>query len=227
MMKLTYFGHSCFSVQVAGKSLLFDPFIRPNPLAASVDVDAIEADYILITHGHEDHIADAREIALRTGAMLIANFEVVTWFGTQGVEVAHPMNHGGSAGFDFGTVKYVNAVHSSMMPDGTNGGNPGGFVIDSAHGAFYVAGDTALTMDMKLIGEEFAVKFAVLPIGDNFTMGAKDAAKAADFVGTDVAVGVHYGTFPPIEIDVVEAKSVFERAGKTLHLPDIGASIEV
>lgn len=226
-MKFTYFGHSCFAVEVAGKSLLFDPFIRPNPLAEAVDVDAISSDYILISHGHEDHVADALEIAARTGARLISSFEVVSWFVEKGLELVHPMNLGGQASFDFGTVKYVNAIHSSAMPDGKNGGNPGGFVIDSEVGAFYYAGDTALTMDMKLIADEYAIRFAVLPIGDNFTMGAADAARAAEFVDTEVVVGVHYGTFPPIVIDLDAARNTFAKAGKRLLLPAIGESIEL
>lgn len=223
-MKLTYFGHSCFSVEIAGKKLLFDPFIRANDLAKSVDVDAIQADYILISHGHFDHVEDAAAIAERTGAKLISNFEIVQWFGNQGVTNGHPMNHGGGFDFEFGRVKYVKAVHSSVLPDGTYGGNPGGFVVDAAEGAFYYSGDTALTMDMELIGEEFDLRFAVLPVGDNFTMGAADAAKAAGFVGVSEVVGVHYDTFPPIRIDHDAARAVFEKSGLQLHLLDIGAS---
>lgn len=223
-MKLTYFGHSCFSVEIAGKKLLFDPFIRANELAKSVDVDAIEADYILVSHGHFDHVDDAAAIAKRTGAKLISNFEIVQWFGNQGVTNGHPMNHGGGYDFDFGRVKYVSAIHSSVLPDGTYGGNPGGFVVDTPDGAFYYSGDTALTLDMELTGEEFDLRFAVLPVGDNFTMGAADAAKAAGFVGVTEVVGVHYDTFPPIRIDHDAARTVFEKAGLQLHLLDIGAS---
>ena len=226
-MKLTYFGHSCFSVEVGGKTLLFDPFIKPNELAKDVAFDQIKADYILITHGHFDHIADAVELARQTGAKVITNFEIYTWLGQQGIEKAHPMNHGGAFTFDFGRVKYVAAVHSSLLPDGTNGGNAGGFVIESKEGSFYFAGDTALTYDMKLIAEEFQLRFAVLPIGDNFTMGVKDAIRAAKFVACTQIVGMHYDTFPPIKMDHSAAQKAFSEAGLHLHLVPIGKSVEL
>ncbi len=226
-MKFTSYGHACFAVEIGGSTLLFDPFITPNELAKSIDVDAVPADFILLTHGHADHVADAVRIALRTGATVIANFEVATWIGAQGVARVHAMNHGGGFAFPFGRVKYVNAIHTSSMPDGSYGGQPGGFVVATARGeSFYVAGDTALTMDMKLIAEEFSLRFAVLPIGDNFTMGAADAAKAAGFVGCDDIVGVHYDTFPPIRIDPAAARAEFARAGRRLHLPEVGEMIE-
>lgn len=228
-MKLTYFGHATFSVEVPGATLLFDPFVTPNDLAKSVDVDAIAADYILISHGHIDHVADAVRIAKRTGATIIANFEVGSWLEKNGAERTHGMNHGGAFEFPFGRVKYVNAIHSSSMPDGTYGGNPGGFVVEAKDGAgaFYYSGDTALTYDMTLIGEEFDLEFAVLPIGDNYTMGAADAARAAELVGVEEVVGVHYDTFPPIRIDKAAAEALFAKAGKRLHLPAIGGSIEL
>jgi L-ascorbate metabolism protein UlaG (beta-lactamase superfamily) len=217
-MKLTYFGHSCFSVQIKNRTLLFDPFITPNQLAKSVDINKIAADYILISHGHEDHVADALSIAKRTNATIIANYEVAMWFGKKGAAKTHPMNHGGGFGFDFGRVKYVNAIHSSSLPDGTYGGNPGGFVVESADGNFYFSGDTALTMDMRLIGDSTSLKFAALSIGDNFTMGPDDALKAADYVRCKDIVGVHYDTFPPIKIDHAAAIEKFNACGKRLHL---------
>ena len=227
-MKLTYFGHSCFLVETAaGHRLLFDPFISPNPLAANVDISAICADAIFVSHGHEDHLADATRLAKQTGALLISNWEIFEWFGNQGLENLHPMNHGGSRAFGFGRVKMVSAIHSSTLPDGTPGGNPAGFVVEVPEGSFYYAGDTALTMDMKLIAEEFALQFAVLPIGDNFTMGAADAAKAAGFVGANIVVGVHYDTFPPIVIDKGAAHATFKSAGRKLLLPAIGDSVEI
>lgn len=226
-MKLTSYGHSCFAVETAGKTLLFDPFIRPNPLAAAVDFAAIRADYILVSHGHFDHIADAVDLAAQTGATVVSNFEIVTWLGKQGVGKVHPMNHGGAFGFDFGRVKYVAAVHSSVLPDGTYGGNAGGFVVTNDEGAFYFAGDTALTLDMKLLAEEFALGFAVLPVGDNFTMGAADATRAAGFLNCRTVVGVHYDTFPPITIDHAAARATFAAAGVTLHLPAPGESLNL
>src|SRR5690348_9440432 len=153
IMKVTYYGHACFSVRVGGRTLLFDPFITGNELARNVNVNQIPADYILISHGHEDHMGDASDIAKRTGAMLISNYEVTQWFGKKGLKNTHPLNHGGGYNFDFGRAQFVNAIHSSSLPDGAYGGNPGGFVIETSEGNFYYSGDTALTMDMKLIGE--------------------------------------------------------------------------
>ncbi|PSR02907.1 MAG: metal-dependent hydrolase [Bacteroidetes bacterium SW_11_45_7] len=221
-MELTYYGQSCFSVTIKGKKILFDPFITPNELAKDIDVSSIEADYILVSHGHQDHVYDLVDIAKRTGAKVVTNFEIMSWLGDQGIENVHPMNHGGKWDFEFGTVKYVNAIHSSMLPDGSNGGNPGGFVIMSDEGNFYFAGDTALTVDMQLIPRIAKLDFALLPIGDNFTMGVDDAIVAADFIDCQKIMGVHYDTFGFIEIDHEEAKRKFKEAGLELHLLDIG-----
>ena len=226
-MKITYYGHSCFAVEVARKTLLFDPFITGNELAKGIDVKAIAADYLLISHGHGDHIADAVDIAQRTGAMVITNYEIMLWLNQKGVRKTHPLNHGGGHGFEFGRVKFVNAIHSSGLPDGTYGGNPGGFVVESAEGNFYYAGDTALTLDMKLIGETTRLKFAALPIGDNFTMGVEDAIRAAQFVQCQEVLGLHYNSFPPIEIDMVAAVDKFKGAGLHLHLPAPGEALDL
>ena len=225
-MKVNYFGHSCFSVQAGRHTLLFDPIITPNELAKAVDVSKVAANFILISHGHDDHMADAADIAKRTGATLISNFEIVEWFAKHGIQKAHALNHGGGSNFDFGRVKYVNAVHSSTMPDGSSGGHPGGFVVETLEGNFYYSGDTALTLDMKLIGEATRLKFAVLCIGDNFTMGPDDAVKAAEFIGCHEILGVHYDTFPPIKIDHAVAQEKFKAAGKRLHLLKPGESHE-
>jgi L-ascorbate metabolism protein UlaG (beta-lactamase superfamily) len=226
-MKITYYGHACFGARVAGKQLLFDPFITGNDLAKNVDIKKIPADYILISHGHADHMADAAEIARRTGATIVSNFEITVWFNKQGLEKTHPLNHGGGHSFPFGRAKFVNAIHSSSLPDGAYGGNPGGFVIESADGNFYYSGDTALTMDMKLIGEMTALRFAALCIGDNFTMGVEDAVKAAEFVRCNNILGLHYNTFPPIQIDTAAAGEKFRAAGRTLHLLKPGESAEL
>lgn len=227
MIALTYYGHSCFSVRVGDKTLLFDPFISPNELAKGIDVSKVRPDFILVSHGHEDHLADAAGIASRCGATVISTYEVVVWLQGKGVHNAHPMNHGGGRAFDFGRVKLVSAIHSSSFPDGTYAGNPCGFVVETADGAFYYSGDTALTMDMKLVGEMHRLDFAVLPIGDNFTMGASDAARAAQWVGVNQAVGVHYDTFPPIRINKDEALATFRSAGLKLLLPAIGETIQI
>jgi len=225
-MKVIYYGHACFSVVIGGKTLLFDPFITGNPLAKAIDIKSVPADFILVSHGHADHVGDAVQIAKRANALVIANYEVATWLNKQGVPRVHPLNHGGGFKFDFGRAKFVNAIHSSTMPDGTFGGNPGGFIVESAEGNFYFSGDTALTMDMKLIGESTKLKFAALCVGDNFTMGPDDAAKAADFVRCNEILGVHFDTFPPIKIDHAAAKAKFKTAGKNLHLLKIGETRE-
>ncbi|MDB6076608.1 MAG: metal-dependent hydrolase [Akkermansiaceae bacterium] len=228
MPQLTFYGHSCFRVTLAdGSELLFDPFITANELAKGVDVAAIPADYVLLTHGHFDHVADAESILKRTGAKLISNFEIVTWYGAKGIENGHPMNHGGAFKFPFGRVVFVNAVHSSMLPDGSYGGNAGGFIVEAPDCSFYASGDTALHLDMKLIGERHKVDFAIICIGDNFTMGAADAALAAEWAGVKKVVGIHYDTFPPIQIDPAEAKAEFAKRGIELLLPAIGETIEL
>lgn len=221
-MKITYYGHSCLGVETAGQHLLFDPFISGNELARAVDLNAIPADYILLSHGHADHVADAVAIARRTGAKCLANFEVCQWLGGQGITNLHAMNTGGSAAFDFGRVKLVSALHSSSLPDGTYGGNPGGWVVDTAAGGFYFSGDTALTLDMKLIGESSRLKWAALCLGDTFTMGVDDAIKAAEFIRCGQIIGIHYDTFPPIKLDHNAALARFRAAGKRLHLLPIG-----
>jgi len=227
MYKFTYYGHASFCVEFNRKKLLFDPFIRPNPLASFIDVGSLAADYIFISHGHGDHISDAVEIALASGAQIVANFEVGSWLEGQGCTTVHTMSHGGSWRFDFGQVKMVNAVHSSMLPDGSYGGNAAGFVISAGKNAFYYAGDTALTLDMKLIGEEFTLDFAILPIGDNYTMGPSDAAKSASFINCDRIIGVHFDTFGPIKIDHLKAIDIFKKLGKTLILLNVGDSVDL
>lgn len=223
-MKVTYYGHSCFGVQAHGKHLLFDPFVTANPLARAVDANKIPADYIFISHAHDDHMADAVDIAKRTKAKVVANFEVVEWLVKQGLSNVHPVNPGGTVNLDFGRIKFVQAIHSSSFPDGSYGGYAGGFVTESTEGTFYYSGDTALTYDMKLISETTKLKFLVLCVGDNFTMGIEDAIRAADFLKCNEVMGVHYDTFPPIKIDHAAAREKFKAAGKTLHLLDIGGS---
>ncbi len=226
-MKLTNYGHACWHIELENTKLLFDPFISPNELANKVDIDNIECDYILITHGHEDHIADVENIAKRTGAKLVSNFEIINWFATKGIDNGHPMNIGGKWKFDFGTVTYFTAQHSSVMPDGANGGNPGSFIIETNEGTFYHAGDTGLMMDMKLIAEFHNLDFALLPIGDNFTMGVDEAIVASDFIDCNNIIAMHYDTFGYIVVDKEDAVSKFAAADKKLIFVEIGDTIEI
>jgi L-ascorbate metabolism protein UlaG (beta-lactamase superfamily) len=198
-MKLTFLGHSAFQLEVAGKSILIDPFLTGNP-QASTSAETIDADYIVITHGHGDHVGDAVEIARRTNAMVISNHEISLWLRKQGVARTHDMHLGGSHRFEFGILKLTLAFHGSILPDGTCGGNPAGLLFKTAEGNVYHAGDTALFSDMSLIGEE-ALKVAILPIGDNYTMGPEDAVRAVSLLKPAIAIPCHYNTFPVIEQD--------------------------
>jgi len=213
-------------VEVNNRKILFDPFITPNPKAKHINVEEISPDYIFLSHGHGDHIADAVDIAKRSGATCVANAEIADWLTGKGLK-AHPMNQGGFISFDFGKVRGVNAIHSSSLPDGSYAGNPLGFVFATADGNFYFAGDTALTMDMQLIPRWAKLNFCVLPIGGNFTMDVADAIIASDFVYCDTVVGVHYDTFDLIKIDAAAAVADFKAADKTLLLPGIGETIEL
>ena len=226
-MKLTYYGHSCFSVEIKGKHILFDPFISQNELAKDIDITTIKADYIFLSHGHVDHTADCYAIEKLTRAKIVCNWEIHEYMNNHEVENTHPMNIGGKWDFDFGTVKCVSAIHSSGMPDGSYGGNPMGFLFITDEGNFYYSGDTALTLDMQLNPRWAKPDFCVLPIGDNFTMDVADAIDAAGFVGCNKIVGVHYNTFGYIKIDTEKAISDFKAAGNTLLLPNIGETIEV
>lgn len=227
MIKLTYLGQSCFHLNTQGFNLIFDPMISTNPLASKIDISALKADYIMLSHGHGDHVADAETLSLQNNTKIISNFEVVSWYEQKGIS-GHPMNLGGKYKFDFGTVKYVQAVHSSMLPDGSYGGASGGFVIWNEEKSFYFAGDTALTLDMKIIPMICpTLDFAILPIGDNFTMGYEDAVIAAEFIQCDKIIGCHYDTFGYIKIDHEAAIREFKNAGKELILLDIGQSIDI
>ncbi|GAA4898434.1 metal-dependent hydrolase [Flaviramulus aquimarinus] len=225
-MKITFYGHASLGIQINDVNILVDPFISANPKASEIDINNLKADYILITHAHQDHIVDVEAIAKRTEAVIISNYEIVTHYTNLGLE-GHPMNHGGRWTFDFGSVKYVNAIHTSSFPDGSYGGQPGGFVIEGEHKNIYIAGDTALTFDMKLIPLQTKLDLAILPIGDNFTMGIDDAILASDFVECDKILGYHYDTFGYIEIDHEVAKRKFFEKDKDLMLLEIGGSIEL
>jgi len=225
-MKFTYYGHAAFELETGGKKLLFDPFISHNELAKHIDVNKLRPDYILLSHGHGDHVADLFDIQKNSGAKVICIAEIAGWLGGKGIPDAHGMNIGGGYNFDFGRVKMVSAIHSSSMPDGSYGGNPAGYVIYAEGKKIYFAGDTALTYDMKLLADE-NLDWAILPIGDNYTMGAEDAIKAAGFINCKNVIGVHYDTFPPIRINKAEVTEKFKKAGLNLQLPTIGSSLEL
>ncbi|PKP24813.1 MAG: metal-dependent hydrolase [Bacteroidetes bacterium HGW-Bacteroidetes-2] len=226
-MKITYFGHNSFAIEIKQKHILIDPFISASPLLnGKINILDLKADYILLTHAHQDHSLDAEAIAKNTGAIIVSNFEIATHYENKGITV-HPMNIGGSWNFDFGKVKYVVAHHTSSFADGSYGGQPGGFVIEGEHKNIYIAGDTALTMDMKLIPIHTKLDIAILPIGDNFTMGIEDAIIASQFIECDKIIGCHYDTFGYIVIDHEDAKRKFYNANKDLMLLELGESIEL
>jgi L-ascorbate metabolism protein UlaG (beta-lactamase superfamily) len=224
-MKVTFYGHACLGIQIKDINILVDPFISGNEKALHIDIDTLKADYILVTHAHQDHTLDVEAIAKRTGAVIVSNYEIVVHYKNLGLK-GHPMNHGGSWEFDFGKVKYVNAIHTSSFPDGKYGGQPGGFIIEGDK-TIYIAGDTALTYDMRLIRKQFDLDLAVLPIGDNFTMGVDDAIQAARYVDCDKILGYHYDTFGYIEIDKPRARAKFDSKLKKLYLLEIGESLDV
>lgn len=203
-MSLTvkWLGHSTFHIDADGVQIVVDPFLKPHNPVAPVTVDQVAADFILVTHGHGDHVADLVALANQTGAHVISNFEIAGWLGNHGVSHTTGMNTGGAHTFSFGRVKLTIAHHSSVLPDGTYAGNPYGFLINFNDGHdLYIAGDTALTYDMKLIGDVGGVDLAILPIGDFFTMGPDDAVIAAQWVKAKHVIPCHYNTFPPIAVD--------------------------
>jgi len=225
-MKVTYYGHATILLETATAKLLFDPFITPNELAKGIDINTIKPDYILLTHGHVDHVADLFTIQTNSNATVICIAEIQGWLNKNDVEKVHGMNIGGGFNFDFGRVKMVNAIHSSSMPDGSYGGNPAGYVVYADGKKIYIAGDTALTYDMKLLEDE-NLDWAFLPIGDNYTMGPDDAIKAASFINCKNIIGVHFDTFPPIKLDHEAAKAKFAAAGLNFILPEVGQTIDL
>jgi len=227
-MRITYYGHSCFLLETAGKRLLLDPFVSGNPLANAIDVNSIRCDYIFLSHAHQDHSYDLETIAANNpGVVIVGIWEIHDFYSKKGFST-HPMNIGGWWQFDFGRVKMVAAVHSSSFPDGSYGGNPAGFVFDSTDGVLYFAGDTALTMDMQLIPMTCpALDVAILPIGSNFTMDVNDALLAAEFIRCNRIIGCHFDTFGFVKIDHAAAIAAFEAKGRDLELIEIGASLAI
>ena len=192
--RFTWYGHATLGIETDGHKLLIDPFFTGNPVA-SVTADEVEANYILVSHGHGDHVGDAVTIARRTGATAIANAEIASWLAGQGVEKTHSQHLGGGYQHPFGYLKLTLALHGSALPDGSNGGNPAGFLLTTNDGKkIYMAQDTGLFGDMNLIGDE-GIDLAVLPIGDNFTMGPADALKAVKFLRPKTVIPIHYNTW--------------------------------
>ena len=227
-MNIQYFGHSCFLFNFSGKKILFDPFISGNPLAKHIKIEDLIPDYIFLSHGHEDHIGDLVQIAKKSNAQVITSYDLMTKFISPLGISGHGMNIGGLLDLKDFKIKVVNAVHSSMLPDFSYGGSPMGFVIWNHSTCFYFSGDTALTYDMKLIPLLCPkLDFAILPIGDYFTMGYKDAIIASDFIDCNQIIGCHFDSFPPIEINHEEAIKAFTDADKKLVLPKIGEEFKM
>ena len=197
--KMIWYGHATLGLETGGYKILVDPFFTDNPVA-SIPANQAEADYILLSHGHGDHVGDSVAIAKRTGATVISTFEIASWVGNQGVQ-SHPQHLGGGFKHPFGYLKLTLALHGSALPDGSYGGNPAGFLLTTGEGQkIYMACDTGLFGDMRLIGEE-GIDLAVLPIGDNFTMGPDDALRAVKLIEPRHVIPIHYNTWDLIAQD--------------------------
>lgn len=225
-MIYTYLGHSCFLFEFGDTKILLDPFITPNSAASHIPIDSIVCSHILLSHGHVDHVADAETIARANNAVIVAGYEVASWFGNKGLQY-HPMNTGGSLTINDVRIKTVNAVHSSVLPDGTNGGSPMGFLFTHAGKTIYYSGDTALTIDMELIGRYEAPFHSFLCMGDQFTMGYEDALRAAQMVHSKHVTAMHFDTFPPIVLDRNATQSAFDKGGISLTIPEIGKTYTI
>lgn len=222
--ELTWLGHGSWALNIEGTKILLDPFLDDSP-TAPVKSDAVEAEFILVSHGHFDHVADVAKIAKRCDSTVVSNFEICEWFGKQGIAKSEPMNLGGEISLPFGKVKMTMAHHSSVLPDGTPGGNPGGFLLKLGEKKIYFACDTALFLDMKLIGAG-GLDLAVLPIGDRFTMGPGDALEAIKLLNPRRVMPAHYNTWPPIEQDAKAwADSVKQHTAAEAFVPMAGEKI--
>jgi L-ascorbate metabolism protein UlaG (beta-lactamase superfamily) len=225
-IKITWYSHSTIGLDVGGYKILVDPYFTGNPAATTTAQD-VPADYILVTHGHFDHVGDAAAIAMRTGAMVISNFEIAEWMDKQGVQKTHGQHIGGAHSFPFGNLKLTPALHGSGLPDGTNGGNPVGFLLTPKDGMkIYLSGDTGLFSDMKLIGQE-GIDIAFVPIGDNYTMGPDDAYKAVELIMPKHVIPIHYNTWELIAQDAGKWAERVERLGVRVHVLKPGESLSL
>ena len=223
---VTWYGHATLGMKVGAYQLLIDPFFTGNP-AASTTADKVQADFILVSHGHGDHVGDAIKIAKRTGAMVISNAEIADWFEKQGIEKTHGQHLGGGFMYPFGYLKLTFALHGSALPDGSNGGNPAGFLLTAEGKKIYLAGDTGLFGDMQLIGEE-GLDLAMLPIGDNYTMGPDDALRATKMLQAKHIIPIHYNTFDLLKQDAgAWAKRVEAETKSKVHILKPGESFSL
>ena len=223
---VTWYGHATIGMKVGEYQLLVDPFFTGNP-AASTTADKVEADFILVSHGHGDHVGDAIKIAKRTGAMVISNAEIADWFEKQGIEKTHGQHLGGGFMYPFGYLKLTFALHGSALPDGSNGGNPAGFLLTAEGKKIYLAGDTGLFGDMQLIGEE-GLDLAMLPNGDNYTMGPDDALRATKMLQAKDIIPIHYNTFDLLKQDAgAWAKRVEAETKSKVHILKPGESFSL
>ena len=225
MAKLTYYGHAAFKIETNGHSILIDPFLNDNPLSP-VKAKDVKADFIIATHGHGDHLGDAIEIAKRDGALIIAVNELANYCASKGAK-AHNMHIGGGYNFPFGRVKFTIAHHGSISPDGQYTGNPAGVIVTVEGKNIYHAGDTGLFYDMKLIGEMNPIDVALLPIGDNFTMGIDDAVKAVELLNPKLVIPMHYNTWPVISADPKVFAEKVESKGYKVKIMEFGETIEI
>ena len=225
--KFTWYGHATLGLDTDGHKVLIDPFFSGNP-AASASADEMEANFILVSHGHGDHVGDTLAIAARTGALVISNYEIVNWLSEQGVEKTHPQHLGGGFQHPFGYLKLTLALHGSALPDGSYGGNPAGFLLTTNEGKkIYMAQDTGLFGDMTLIGDE-GIDLAVLPIGDNFTMGPEDALRAVQLLRPKAVIPIHYNTWELIAQDPISwADMVQEETQAKVVILQPGESYEL
>ena len=227
-MKATYYGHSTVGLDLNGVKVLFDPFITPNSLAKQIKLDEIQPDYIFLSHCHEDHVADMAVIQKNSSAEVVGIVETAAWVEKQGVDSKKviAMNFGGTITTSFGTAKMVYALHTNSTPEGEYAGVPAGYLLKAEGGTIYFAGDTALTMEMQLLADQ-KLDWAFLPIGGFYTMDVEDAIKAAKMINCSNIIGIHYNTFPPIQLDEEEAIKKFKAAGISLHLLPIGESMNL